>query len=105
MNKLADCPLRTVQTKYGVKQLICSGGLNFLLVGEDAMLCHYCPVPKAGLDELINCSYSEIYTVMRNTVGSQISVEYDVVCYATGEQERCSECPNQRTCNKDSMIR
>lgn len=104
MKKLSDCPLRIVQTKYGVnKQLVCSGGLNFLLVGEDAMLCYHCPVPKAGLDELIDCSYSEIYTVIRSTVGSQVTIEYDVDCYATTEQERCGECPNQRTCIKDSL--
>lgn len=105
MNKLADCPLRTVRTEFGKKkQLVCSGGMNFLVVGEDAALCHHCLVLKAGLEELLHCLHSDIYTTMRSTVGGQVTIDYDVECNATTEQERCSQCPNQRPSIRDSQI-
>lgn len=97
MSKLPDCPLRTIRTEFGKnKQLVCSGGMNFLSVGEDAALCHQCLVLKAGLDELLHCPHSDIYTTMKG-VGSQVAIEYDVECDATREQERCSQCPNRGT--------
>lgn len=105
MSDLPDCPLRTVRTEFGKnEQLVCSGGMNFLLVGEDAALCHHCTVLKAGLDELLHCPHSDIYTTMRSTVGSQTIIEYDVECYATTEQERCNQCPNRRIITNNSML-
>lgn len=106
MSKLPDCPLRTIRSEFGKnEQLTCSGGTNFLLVGEDAALCHNCVVLKAGLDELLHCSHSDVYTTMRSTVTSQVTIEYDVECYATEEQDRCKQCPRHRPGIKDSLIR
>lgn len=101
MSKLPDCPLRTTRTEFGKKkQLVCSGGMNFLVVGEDAELCHHCLILKAGLAELLHCPYSDIYTTMRSTAG-QITIEYYVECDATMEQERCSQCSAKVT---DSLM-
>ena len=98
MSKLPDCPLRITRTESGKKkQLVCSGGMNFLSVGEDAELCHHCLVLKDGLQELLNCPHSDIYTTMRSTAG-QITIEYYVECDATMEQERRADCRGYNAC-------
>jgi hypothetical protein len=98
MSKLPDCPLRTIRTEFGKnKQLVCSGGMNFFSLGEDASLCHHC-VLKAGA-EILHCPHSDIYTTMRTLRDSQLIIGYDVECYASKEHERCKQCPKRRNVN------
>lgn len=97
MSKLPDCALRTTLSDFGKnEQLVYSGGMNFLVLGADAALCHHCRLLKAGLDELLHCPHSDIYTTMQRSVEGHISIEYYVECYVTTEQKRCRQCPEIR---------
>jgi len=79
-------------------QYRCSGGLNFISLGTDAALCHHCRVPTAGLEEVLQCPHSDIYTSVRLVQEEQSTVvDYDVQCFAKPGDQHCGQCPEMRT--------
>ena len=97
MGALPDCPLR-VQVQSWIedeRQYRCLGGVNFAALGPDAALCHHCRLAASGLDELLHCPQSDVYTFLRPP--SPGVVDYDVDCYARCGDEQCGQCPDLKT--------
>jgi hypothetical protein len=94
MKQLPKCQLR-VKPKGTTKsdEFVCSGGVNFYSLGNDAELCQHCTILESSLSILLHCHHSDVSTIL-NTVSGQKVLLHEVDCFAKPSDEKCNRCPN-----------